>query len=422
MLVHVKVLASVTGQIISLQSVLWNNVRLRTRDLFKCINARASWNAPVLVSKLAISELEYWNTNVVNLNLMGKSLQCLQICLFYIYTDASATGYGGYIEAFRETPMQIERANKPEVSFETYHETQEVDSSPKVEMTIANAEQYQSLFSEKNHLFGSSFLMNGSETYDCSSEMGSLAKMPSEKGTEIIGEWTLLEKCKSSTWRETEAVSRVIQSNLDIFKDSSVKVFSDNKNVKSVLLNGSRKTDIQGSVLALHDVCEKENITLSPEWIPREGNELADYLSRCQDCDSWQISIKVFNKLISILGPYTIDRFASHLNSKCKRFNSRWWVPGTEAIENWLVPPPRLVAMRIDKMIAERANGTLIITMWKSSAFWCSLVNSDGNFKNCIKPVINLSRYDIVVPGTDKIGLCAKNPLSCDMLALKVLV
>ena len=432
MLVHVKVLASVTGQIISLQSVLGNKVRLRTRELFNCINARASWNAPVLVSKLAISELEYWNTNVVSLNLKGKSLQCLQICLYNIYTDASATGYGGYIEAFRETSMHMERANKPEVSFETYHETHEVHSSPEVEMTIANAEQYHSLFSEKNDLFGSSFLMNDSESYICSSEMGSLAKMPSEKGTEVIGEWTLLEKCKSSTWRETEAVSRVIQSNVDILKDSSVKVFSDNKNVKSVLLNGSRKTDIQGSVLALHDVCEKENITLSPEWIPREGNELADYLSRCQDCDSWQISIKVFNKLNSILGPYTIDRFASHLNSKCKRFNSRWWVPGTEAVdafsqfwgqdENWLVPPPRLVSMCIDKMIAERANGTLIVPMWKSSAFWCSLVNSDGNFKNCIKQVINLSRHDIVVPGTDKIGLFAKNPLSFDMLALKVLV
>ena len=117
--------------------------------------------------------------------------------------------------------------------------------------------------------------------------MGSLAKMPSEKGTNVIGEWTLHEKCKSSTWQETEAVSWVIQSYFDILKDSSVKVFfSDNKNVKSVLLNGGRKTDIQGSVLALHDICKKENITLSPESIPREGNELAVYFSCCQDCES----------------------------------------------------------------------------------------------------------------------------------------
>ena len=76
--------------------------------------------------------------------------------------------------------MHMERANKTEVSFETYHETHEVDSSPEVEMTIANAEQYQSLFLEKNDLFGSLFLTN------CPLEMGSLAKIPSEKGTEVI--------------------------------------------------------------------------------------------------------------------------------------------------------------------------------------------------------------------------------------------
>ena len=77
--------------------------------------------------------------------------------------------------------------------------------------------------------------------------------------------------CKSSTRRETEAVSRVIQSNVDILKDSSVKVFSDNKNVKSVLLNGSRKTDIQGSVLALHDVCEKRKYHIKSRVDSKRG-------------------------------------------------------------------------------------------------------------------------------------------------------
>ena len=134
-----------------------SRVRLRTRELFNCIIAGASLNAPVLVSKLAISELEYWNTSVVNLYLKGKSLQCLQICLVNIYIDASATGYGGYIEAFRQISVHTERANKTEISFDAYHEIHKVDSSPEVEMTIVNAEQYQSLFSEKNDLFGSSF-------------------------------------------------------------------------------------------------------------------------------------------------------------------------------------------------------------------------------------------------------------------------
>ena len=50
-----------TGQIISLhvQSVIGNKVRLRTREMFKCINSRASWNAPVLVSEEALAEIEF---------------------------------------------------------------------------------------------------------------------------------------------------------------------------------------------------------------------------------------------------------------------------------------------------------------------------------------------------------------------------
>ena len=49
--------------------------------------------------------------------------------------------------------------------------------------------------------------MNGSESCVCFSKMGSLAKMPSEKGTEVIGLWNLHKMCKSSTWHETEAGS-----------------------------------------------------------------------------------------------------------------------------------------------------------------------------------------------------------------------
>ena len=115
------------------------------------------------------------------------------------------------------------------------------------------------------------------------------------------------------------------------------------------LFNGSRKSDIHAIATELNAECEKEGTILSPEWIPREGNEKANYLSRCQDNDDWEIRSQIFHYLDSIWGPYTID--ASHLSKKCKRFNSRWWVPGTEAVDaflkswkydsNWLVPPPR---------------------------------------------------------------------------------
>ena len=52
-------------------------------------------------------------------------------------------------------------------------------------------------------------------------------------------------------------------------------------------------------------------------------------------------------------GPFTIDRFANHNNAKVTRFNSKYFVPGTEAIDaftqdwslenNLLVPPTKLI-------------------------------------------------------------------------------
>jgi hypothetical protein len=52
-LVSVNFLASIIGQIISIQSVMGEEVRLRTRYAYECVLERASWKAPVQVSKEA---------------------------------------------------------------------------------------------------------------------------------------------------------------------------------------------------------------------------------------------------------------------------------------------------------------------------------------------------------------------------------
>ena len=62
-LVRVKGLASVESQIISLQNVVGKKVRLMSRQMYRCILSRASWNAPVIVTDEARSELLFWKTN-----------------------------------------------------------------------------------------------------------------------------------------------------------------------------------------------------------------------------------------------------------------------------------------------------------------------------------------------------------------------
>ena len=64
-------------------------------------------------------------------------------------------------------------------------------------------------------------------------------------GNEVIGACTVQERKKSSTWRETEAVKRVIMSNVEQLRGKKVKVFSGNKIVESVLDAGSGKEELK---------------------------------------------------------------------------------------------------------------------------------------------------------------------------------
>lgn len=60
------------------------------------------------------------------------------------------------------------------------------------------------------------------------------------EGTEVIGTWGPNEMLKSSTWREVEAVHRVIKTNERLCKGKKVKCFSVNKNVIYILISGSK--------------------------------------------------------------------------------------------------------------------------------------------------------------------------------------
>jgi hypothetical protein len=99
-LVSVKFLASIIGQIISIQSVMGEEVRLRTRYAYECILERASWKAPVQVSKEAEGEFIFWYQNIKKMNERDSYLCQLTDDETYdanIFCDASGMGYCGYI-------------------------------------------------------------------------------------------------------------------------------------------------------------------------------------------------------------------------------------------------------------------------------------------------------------------------------------
>lgn len=117
---------------------------------------------------------------------------------------------------------------------------------------------------------------------------------------------------------------------------------------------GSKKELLQAEALRIFRISLNYSIKLEPEWVPREFNEIADYISRIIDYDDWGINPKVFELIDMRWGPHTIDRFASKHNAKLERFNSRYLDYNTEAVDsftvdwskenNYFCPPVYLIA------------------------------------------------------------------------------
>ena len=111
------------------------------------------------------------------------------------------------------------------------------------------------------------------------------------------GQWTEQEAQKSSSWHELRAVRLILESFVKELCNQRVRWFSDNQNVVRIMLYGSRKAILQVEALAIFGVCVSSCIRLEPEWIPREENEKADFISRLVDHDDWRLNPAIFIEL-----------------------------------------------------------------------------------------------------------------------------
>ena len=97
----------------------------------------------------------------------------------------------------------------------------------------------------------------------------------------------------------------------------------------------------------LAKICYEHSIHLDIEWVPRDCNTRADFISKLVDFDDWQVTEDVFKDLDSLWGPHTVDCFATYYNRKIVRYFSRFWNPDTTGIDafmqSWKVENSRLV-------------------------------------------------------------------------------
>ncbi|XP_067670629.1 uncharacterized protein [Haliotis asinina] len=211
------------------------------------------------------------------------------------------------------------------------------------------------------------------------------------------GQWSEEERGFSSTWRELQAVNMVLNSLASGLRHERVKWFTDNQNVVNIVERGSMKSNLQSIALQVFNICFDNNIDLQIQWIPRNENKEADFLSRLEDHDDWGISEGVFQSIDKKWGPHQVDRCASYYNAKLTTFNSRYSNPGCSAVDcftvswrgvmNWVVPPVCLIPRVIGYMAECKAVGTLVVPEWKSSNFWpilCSQSQYIPQVKDCI--------------------------------------
>ena len=120
----VRKIACVIGQLISMQSVMGHLVRLRTRSLYDCVQTRASWEAPVMVSSKALDELIFWKENVRVLN--ESSFTSSLVMEKSIFCDASGAGFGGYVVGIQDSEVVGSWSETESVLSSTWRELEAV--------------------------------------------------------------------------------------------------------------------------------------------------------------------------------------------------------------------------------------------------------------------------------------------------------
>ena len=242
--------------------------------------------------------------------------------------------------------------------------------------------------------------------------------------------WSPAESSKSSTWRELRIVDLALSAFALGLQGKNVAWFTDNTTVVSIVHNGSKVTELQSLTLSIFNVYASHGISLEIKWIPRSHYQ-ANFLSRTIDFDDYTIHDDVFRMLQCEWGPRTVDGFACSYNAKVSRYNSRFYQPGTEAVNtftqnwdgenNWILPPVSQISRVIAHAGACKAVGTLVIPMWKSSYFWLLLCEDGRHWNAFVRDWVTLPKFkNLFIKGKAKNHVFGSKDLSFSVVALRL--
>ena len=86
---------------------------------------------------------------------------------------------------------------------------------------------------------------------------------------------------------------------------------------------------------------------------------------------------------------------------------------------NWIAPPPRLVADCVRKIKQEKCKCTMVVPIWKSAPFWPILFQGDEIKSNFVHDFIKFQPGKLTKRGRGKNGIFDGRPLKFGLMALR---
>ncbi|CAC5399990.1 unnamed protein product [Mytilus coruscus] len=169
------------------------------------------------------------------------------------------------VNSFDKTVENFDSFDKSTIAKETHSQFFKLDKTFKSTVTKVNSND-----SPENVAILNGRDLSIVEQYSCivysdACGIGFRGYAVSISDTEVMGSWNSVESLKSSTWRELEAVYRVLLSLLVTLQGETIKWYTDNQNIVYIIKQGSRKGDLQLIAIKIADVCKLNNIVLLPQ-------------------------------------------------------------------------------------------------------------------------------------------------------------
>lgn len=146
-------------------------------------------------------------------------------------------------------------------------------------------------------------------------------------------------------------------------------------------MGGVRHKKLSGLTKEIWQWCEARDLWIFASYIASKQNVEADNQSRVKNIETeYSLKCSCFEKIVATFGTPDIDLFASTVNAKVQNYVSWKRDPGSIAVDAFTIswtntyfyafPPFCLVAKVLNKIIADRAEGIVVVPLWKTQPWF----------------------------------------------------